>query len=170
MTVGEKIYTLRTQAGYSQEEFAEIIGVSRQSVSKWETSAVMPDTEYVIKICKLLGISTDTLLLDADLPNTARNENAQDDSVNVVSNNQLDNEVVRRSNRRVLSALGLAFSFILGVVGFILSCFGLRRESRAPAINHLAVSGIAISCVKIFTTVTFAFVYGVMTVVCRGAL
>ena len=167
MTVGEKIYTLRTQAGYSQEEFAEIIGVSRQSVSKWETSAVMPDTEYVIKICKLLQVSTDTLLLDNDLL-SAKKE--QDDSANGVSDNQLDSEVLQRSNRRVLSALGLAFSFISGVVGLILSCFGLRRESRASAINHLAVSGIAISCVKIFTTVTFAFVYGVMTVVYRGAL
>ena len=67
MTVGEKIYALRTQAGYSQEEFAELIGVSRQSVSKWETSAVMPDTEYVVKICKILSVSTDTLLMDDDL-------------------------------------------------------------------------------------------------------
>ena len=73
MTVGEKIYTLRTQAGYSQEEFAELIGVSRQSVSKWETSAVIPDTEYVVKICKTLLISTDTLLLDKDLPTDSDN-------------------------------------------------------------------------------------------------
>ena len=69
MTVGEKIYTLRVKAGFSQEGFAEVIGVSRQSVSKWETSVVMPDTEYVIKICKVLHVSADTLLIDDELPN-----------------------------------------------------------------------------------------------------
>ena len=86
MTVGEKIYTLRTRAGYSQEEFAELIGVSRQSVSKWETSSVMPDTEYVVQICKILSVSTDTLLLDeelpsADIPLRSMSEEAQHNAI-----------------------------------------------------------------------------------------
>ena len=170
MTVGEKIYTMRSQAGYSQEEFAEIIGVSRQSVSKWETSAVMPDTEYVIKICKLLNISTDTLLLDNDLPSATKIEDSQGSSANSVSNNQSNSEVARRSGSRVLSALGLAFSFIAGVVGLIFSCIALRKEGRSSRINHLAVAGVAISSVRIYFAITFTVVYGIISAIYRGVL
>lgn len=42
MTLGEKIYNLRTEKGYSQETLGEKLGVSRQSVSKWETDQSMP--------------------------------------------------------------------------------------------------------------------------------
>ena len=64
MTIGEKIYQLRTMAGISQEELAEKISVSRQSVSKWEMSQALPQIDKVLQLCDLFGISTDTLLQD----------------------------------------------------------------------------------------------------------
>lgn len=45
MTLGEKIYKLRTKRSMTQEQLAEKIGVSRQSVSKWETDSAIPDIE-----------------------------------------------------------------------------------------------------------------------------
>ena len=45
MTLGEKIYKLRTKRSMTQEQLAEKIGVSRQSVSKWESGASIPDLE-----------------------------------------------------------------------------------------------------------------------------
>ncbi len=64
MTIGEKIAQLRTSAGISQEQLAEKIMVSRQSVSKWEMDQALPQIDKVLLICELFDISTDELLLD----------------------------------------------------------------------------------------------------------
>lgn len=64
MTIGEKILNMRKARGWSQEELAERIGVSRQAVSRWESGAAKPDTDKVIAICDLFGVSADYLLRD----------------------------------------------------------------------------------------------------------
>ena len=64
MTIGEKIYELRIGAGISQEELANRIAVSRQSVSKWEMNQALPQIDKVLLLCELFHISTDALLLD----------------------------------------------------------------------------------------------------------
>lgn len=64
MTIGEKIVNLRSNAGLSQEDLAEKINVSRQSVSKWEMNQALPQIDKVLMICELFGISTDELLHD----------------------------------------------------------------------------------------------------------
>ncbi len=62
MTVADKILKLRKDKGLSQEAFAEELGVSRQSVSKWESGAAMPDTEKILAMSRLFDVSTDYLL------------------------------------------------------------------------------------------------------------
>ncbi len=62
MKIGEKITNLRLMAGMSQEQLAEKIDVSRQSVSKWEMDQALPQIDKVLQICDLFGISTDQLL------------------------------------------------------------------------------------------------------------
>ncbi len=62
MNIGERIYELRKSKGLSQEDLAEQLGVSRQSVSKWETGAVVPDTENALKMSKIFGVTIDFLL------------------------------------------------------------------------------------------------------------
>ncbi len=62
MTLGEKIYGLRLKKGISQEVFGEQLGVSRQSVSKWETDQSVPELDKIIAISELFGVSTDYLL------------------------------------------------------------------------------------------------------------
>lgn len=66
MTIGEKIVSLRKLKGLSQIEFAELIGVSRQSVSKWESGESLPDTDKVIAISSLFEVSTDWLLKEEE--------------------------------------------------------------------------------------------------------
>ena len=73
MTFGEKVQRLRKQQGWSQEELAERIPISRQAVSKWESGAAVPDVENVVALGKLFGVSTDYLLhddydADGDIP------------------------------------------------------------------------------------------------------
>ncbi len=62
MTIGEKIFHLRTAADISQEQLAEKISVSRQSVSKWEMDQALPQIDKVLQICALFGITADELL------------------------------------------------------------------------------------------------------------
>lgn len=62
MTFAEKLKSIRKQAGMSQEQLAEKLGVSRQAVTKWETDAGIPDTPNIIALSALFDISIDELL------------------------------------------------------------------------------------------------------------
>ena len=64
MILADKISMLRKQNGWSQEELAEQLGISRQSVSKWESGNAIPDLDKIIKMSKIFGVSTDYLLKD----------------------------------------------------------------------------------------------------------
>ena len=64
MIFADKLIRLRKKSGWSQEELAEQMGVSRQSISKWEGAQSIPDLEKIIKLAKLFSVSTDYLLLD----------------------------------------------------------------------------------------------------------
>ncbi len=64
MTIGEKIIRLRTFNKMSQEELADRLGVSRQSVSKWEMNQALPQIDKIRMICDLFGISADSLVRD----------------------------------------------------------------------------------------------------------
>ena len=64
MILAEKIMQLRKKAGWSQEELAEQLGVTRQSVSKWEGAQSLPDLEKILQMSRLFGVSTDFLLKD----------------------------------------------------------------------------------------------------------
>ncbi len=62
MTFSEKLYILRKRKGLSQEQLAEILDVSRQSVSKWESQQALPETMKVVAIANLFQVSIDLLL------------------------------------------------------------------------------------------------------------
>lgn len=64
MILAEKIVALRKRMGWSQEELAEKLDISRQSVSKWEVGATIPDLDKILKLSELFGVSTDYLLKD----------------------------------------------------------------------------------------------------------
>ncbi len=64
MTLGEKIIKLRTSQNISQEELADKLEISRQSVSKWEMDQALPQIDKVLKICELFSVSADELLRD----------------------------------------------------------------------------------------------------------
>lgn len=62
MTIAEKIKKLRKDNNLTQEDLAEKLHVSRQTISKWETNVVIPDADNIVSICKLFNITTDELL------------------------------------------------------------------------------------------------------------
>ena len=67
MTLGEKISKLRTTNKMSQGDLAEKLNVSRQSISKWETNASVPELDKLIQLCDLFGISLDELVRSDNL-------------------------------------------------------------------------------------------------------
>ena len=62
MTLGEKLSKLRKEYNYTQEQLADILGVSRQSISKWESDIAYPETDKLIELGKLFDCSMDYLL------------------------------------------------------------------------------------------------------------
>ena len=64
MILADKIMNLRKKNGWSQEELAEKVQVSRQAVSKWESAQTVPDLEKLLMLSRLFGVSTDYLLKD----------------------------------------------------------------------------------------------------------
>ncbi|MCM1150027.1 MAG: helix-turn-helix domain-containing protein, partial [Butyricicoccus sp.] len=64
MTTGDKIAKLRRENNYTQEQLADIFGVSRQSISKWESGAAYPEVDKLIRMGELFGCTMDYLLKD----------------------------------------------------------------------------------------------------------
>ena len=104
MKFEEKLMKLRKRKAWSQEEFAEKIGVTRQTVSKWELGQTTPDAEKLSKIAALFGISPNDLL---------------DDTVNLGQNNS--GSLSRKNNNKILKLfiLILILIFVLSGIGLI---------------------------------------------------
>lgn len=64
MSLGERIYKLRIERNLSQGDLADALGVSRQSISKWETNGSVPELDKLVKLSEMFGISLDELVLD----------------------------------------------------------------------------------------------------------
>lgn len=62
MNIGEKLFELRREKNLSQEEVADKLNVSRQTVSKWETNQSVPDFDKIMPLCELYGIGVEELL------------------------------------------------------------------------------------------------------------
>lgn len=69
MTIGEKISRLRKETNYTQEQLADILGVSRQAISKWESNITYPETDKLIRLSKLFNCSLDYLLKESEETN-----------------------------------------------------------------------------------------------------
>lgn len=78
--IGDRLAGLRKAHGYSQEELADKIGVSRQAVSKWERTESSPDTDNLIALANLYGVSLDELVgINADVDTSYASEKKTDD-------------------------------------------------------------------------------------------
>ncbi|MBR2431957.1 MAG: helix-turn-helix transcriptional regulator [Clostridia bacterium] len=67
MTRGQRIQKLRSDNSLSQEAFASVLGVSRQSVSKWESDKAFPDVDKLELMCKSFGVSCDWIITGQEI-------------------------------------------------------------------------------------------------------
>ena len=110
MTIADRIQSLRKQKGMSQEELADSVGVSRQSVSKWESEQATPDLDKVVIMSELFDVTTDYLLKGIEPVKTDDHKTMAD---------VLDQKVLTEKNgKRVKTALKwflIGFGALLGL-------------------------------------------------------
>lgn len=113
MNFGEKLYELRKSKNLSQEEVADKLNVTRQTVSKWETNQSTPDFDKIVPLCELFEISTEELL-------TGKTGEEKNNNINVENENKvLTKEEVRRKSAEVVSTS--IFIYILAVAILIVA-------------------------------------------------
>ena len=83
MTFGERLYKLRQQANLSQEEFAEIMDVSRQSISKWENDKAYPEMTRLVYMSDFFQVSLDYLMRGVE---AEEQKNSKADEENILWN------------------------------------------------------------------------------------
>lgn len=134
MTLGEKIALLRGQNKMSQGDLAEKLEVSRQSVSKWETGASVPELDKLIMMSKLFNITLDELVQTDVIPeNTANNTEPQ------------TTYIVREKQQNLRQTVG----FILLSVGLFACVLGLALSPLVLAFGVcLTVYGVICLAVK----------------------
>lgn len=108
MTLGERLTELRKKKNLSQEEVAEKLNVTRQTVSKWELDQSTPDFDKVLPICKLYNITSEELF-------TGRKADVNND--NIEYNLMTDEEIKKKTAFAICSSVGL---FILALVWIII--------------------------------------------------
>ena len=123
MRLDEKIIYLRKKNGWSQEDLALKLDISRQSVSKWESGMSLPELDKIISMSKLFGVSTDYLLKDdigdtdnkeePDTQDTQKKETASDEKNEITVDEE---EAVSFMDITKKSALKIAFAVFLCII------------------------------------------------------
>lgn len=138
MDIGERLLKLRKGVGLSQEEVANKLGVSRQTISKWETGESNPDFDKIIPICELYNITTDELIKGT--PKEVE-DNRDSNSIKV------NNREARKKTAKVLAiSIFLYFVSIIWVV--IVSSYNFINEETMIGI-FLFIVAIA-TCIIIY--------------------
>lgn len=121
MNFGEKIYELRTKKNLSQGDVADALGVSRQSVSKWENNSTVPDLDKIIKLAELFGVSLDELVLNkGKAEDTAQYENRE--MVGLAQEEKLEEERAAGNNQETFKKVSAQQSSGKRTSGIILFC------------------------------------------------
>ena len=139
MTISEKITNLRKEKNLSQEALAEALGVSRQSVSKWESGTALPDTDKIVAMSELFGVSTDYLLKNDAVatepvtynpPENPPENPAEKNTVEPERNDDMSPKKKKKKKGKALKiiALVLALVILAAAIG-IPSYFGSFREA-----------------------------------------
>ena len=139
MILADKIIDLRKKNGWSQEELAEKLGVSRQAVSKWEGAQSVPDMARVVQMSELFGVSTDYLLKDSMEPVPDVSETALPETHDrIVSMEEANAFLAGKEINAGRVALGVLLCILSPLCLILLGgaqSYGLLRMSEAQAVG-----------------------------------
>ena len=127
MNLPDKIIKHRKANGWSQEDFAEKLNVSRQAISRWENGTALPDAQNVLQISKLFNVTTDYLLNDDY-------ESDKDIPLVRMANQETEDIRIKKKKFHLISAIAFTIATCFWVIGVVNSvnygqlcffCFGL---------------------------------------------
>ncbi|MBR2042659.1 MAG: helix-turn-helix transcriptional regulator [Oscillospiraceae bacterium] len=158
MILADKIIELRKKAGYSQEELAEKMGVSRQSVSKWEGALSIPDLDKILLMSEIFGVSTDYLLKDElgdEIP--APKEEISESHFRKVSMEEANEFIKVKDETAPMVALGVALCILSPIIMFMLLALQISgrigiNENAAGGIGLIALVLLVVPAVALFIT------------------
>lgn len=152
MILADKIIRLRKKNGWSQEELADKMNVSRQAVSKWEAAQTTPDLEKILQLGNLFGVTTDYLLKD-ELVDEEFVEGVEETPIRKISLAEANDYLEQRKNASVQIAIATLLCIISPILLFLLLAFS--ECTSIPITENLAVG---IGMVALFSLVTIAVV------------
>lgn len=127
MILAEKIMELRKKNGWSQEELANKLNVSRQSVSKWESAMSVPELDKILQLSEIFEVSTDYLLKDANEKADYVPGNPDETSVKKVTMEEAQKFIKARMEASVKIAMGVALCILAPIPLLLLN--GLVEDS-----------------------------------------
>ena len=129
MILADKIITERKKNGWSQEDLAEMLDVSRQSVSKWESAQSAPDLQKILKLAELFNVSTDYLLKDEMEPDDEKGsiyESATEGPVRKISLEEASEYISIRKSTLPSIGIGVVLCITCPVILLLMS--GLQQD------------------------------------------
>lgn len=161
MILGDKIMNLRKKNSWSQEELAEKLGVSRQSISKYESAQAVPDMEKILKLSRIFGVTTDYLIKDEIEDLEFSEEDFEEDKKLIKLSMEEANEYL---DLKEVSGRNIAFGVSLCVISPVtLLLLSQAYESNLISVPENVVYGISL-------TVLFLFVIGALGIFIREAM
>ena len=110
MTLGEKIARQRKELNYTQEQLADILGVSRQSISKWESDIAYPETDKLIELGKLFDCSMDYLLKEEITEKHGVQTSGFTEKVE-----KIRRKVMTEKTKKILKIIGIILAVVLTI-------------------------------------------------------
>ena len=114
MSLGEKLSKLRKEYNYTQEQLADILGVSRQSISKWESDIAYPETDKLIELGKLFDCSMDYLLKEDVTEKNGAQASGFTEKIEEISRKVMT-EKNKGKAKKILKIIGIILAAVLAV-------------------------------------------------------
>lgn len=114
MTLGGKIAKQRKELNYTQEQLADILGVSRQSISKWESDIAYPETDKLIELGKLFDCSMDYLLKENVTEKDGTQPSGFNEKVEEISKKVMTDKNKSKA-KKILKIIGIILAAVLAV-------------------------------------------------------
>lgn len=146
MGFGEKLSGLRKSAGYTQEDLAEKLGVSRQAVARWEAEETSPDINILLGICQVFGVSADYMI---------HSDYESDEDIPAVKEKNGEVKAVSEKGRQnmLIAAICFSFSALCLIIGFGL----LAVSDKVPFVPsiQLIITEFSIGLMMVASVICF---------------